>query len=273
MNLLWCTCISFVLPLNIYGQVNSLGSWLRICWWSYMKPSFAIIFPFFHLLIFKLFTVFSGGFPLLACKQTEHWSSLYFLFHHWCKSKKYIYFSAVVCNVLPRIHDGSLVLLLCVFRACEMLEGSWVDGAMSGFGRCNVMFFTCRNQNPQLFVVSDIYKKSSLRVGPWWETLHVAKNKHPEHTIPRLKHGSGSIVLWEHGRDVLKLKVDWANLLTSVVLTFLFHFLLDYIWRPDKVYVAEFHCSHWFFPPVSIYSLHLDRLLKDCLLFTYWFPL
>lgn len=49
--------------------------------------------------------------------------------------------SAGVCNVLCRISYATLVVLLCVFRACEVQREREVMALCLVLGWCNVMFF------------------------------------------------------------------------------------------------------------------------------------
>lgn len=132
-----------------------------------------------------------------------------------------------VCVVWPSIGYACLVVLLCVFRACEVQGEAVVMAVCLVLGWCNVMFFA------RGFEMLGPYVIMIQKVGDHWIWTQTPTIMTNVETV------ACSIctctAFWGSSIYVLR-----PNNPVS-------HFPLDYIWRPDKVHVADRHCAHWFF--------------------------
>lgn len=139
--------------------------------------------------------------------------------------------------VLTSISYACLVVLLCVFRACEVQGEEVVMAVCLVLGWSNVMFFA----------------RGFEMLGPY---VIMIQKVGLTHSGARYR---SSWVMWKYTHTHLYWSVfeadvfsccfgSWGSPICVCRLTYhVSHFPLDYIWRPDKVYVAEFHCAHWVF--------------------------
>lgn len=104
------------------------------------------------------------------------------------------------------ISYASLVVLLCVFRACEVQGEAEVMAICLVLGWCNVMFFA----------------RGFEMLGPY-------------------------VIMIQKARQFLYIAVLVQYICVFILSNFDSCFPLDYIWRSDKVHVAESHCAHWVF--------------------------
>lgn len=122
------------------------------------------------------------------------------------------------------ISYACLVVLLLVFRVCEVQREAEVMAVCLVLGWCNVMFFARGFEMLGPYVITIQKVRMCFTRAPWVTKTWVCSAHTPAHTCFHL-------LFW-----FLRFYIFRLSSLVS-------HFPLDYIWRPDKVYVADFHCA------------------------------